>query len=79
MKTKRLILLTILHCLAFCGYSQTAVGKWQDRLSYYELHKVVHAGDRIYAAAKGGLFYYDLDDLTVNRMNKTTILMTWTT
>ena len=74
MKTKRLILLTILHCLAFCGYSQTAVGKWQDRLSYYELHKVVHAGDRIYAAAKGGLFYYDLDDLTVNRMNKTTIL-----
>ena len=74
MKTKRLILLTILHCLAFCGYSQTAVGKWQDRLSYYELHKVVHAGDRIYATAKGGLFYYDLDDLTVNRMNKTTIL-----
>lgn len=67
-------MLTILHCLAFCGYSQTAVGKWQDRLSYYELHKVVHAGDRIYAAAKGGLFYYDLDDLTVNRMNKTTIL-----
>ena len=67
-------MLTILHCLAFCGYSQTAVGKWQDRLSYYELHKVVHASDRIYAAAKGGLFYYDLDDLTVNRMNKTTIL-----
>ena len=54
--------------------AQLGVGKWRDCFSYYELHKVLQAGNRIYASAAGGLFYYDLDDLTVNRMNKTTIL-----
>lgn len=74
MKTKRIvtILLTLLCSLPM--QAQLGVGKWRDCFSYYELHKVLQAGDRIYASATGGLFYYDLDDLTVNRMNKTTIL-----
>lgn len=74
MKTKRIvtILLTLLCSLPM--QAQLGVGKWRDCFSYYELHKVLQAGDRIYASAGGGLFYYDLDDLTVNRMNKTTIL-----
>ncbi len=74
MKTKRIvtILLTLLCSLPM--QAQLGVGKWRDCFSYYELHKVLQAGDRIYASAAGGLFYYDLDDLTVNRMNKTTIL-----
>ena len=74
MKTKRIV--TILLTL-FCSLpmqAQLGVGKWRDCFSYYELHKVLQAGNRIYASAAGGLFYYDLDDLTVNRMNKTTIL-----
>lgn len=74
MKTKRIvtILLTLLCSLPM--QAQLGVGKWRDCFSYYELHKVLQAGDRIYASAAGGLFYYNLDDLTVNRMNKTTIL-----
>lgn len=54
--------------------AQLAVGKWRDHFSYNTLYKVSQAGDRIYCSAAGGLFYYDLEDYTVNRVNKTTIL-----
>ena len=53
---------------------QQAVGKWSDYLSYNNLRQVIAAGDRIYAVGAGGLFYYDLDDLTLNRLNKNTLL-----
>ena len=55
-------------------HAQLAVGKWRDHLSYNELFAVVQAGDRIYCSGAGGLFYYDLGDYTVNRVNKTNIL-----
>ena len=54
--------------------AQLAVGKWRDHFSYNTLYKVSQANDRIYCSAAGGLFYYDLGDYTVNRVNKTTIL-----
>ncbi len=74
MKAKYNIVLLLMLVCTVSLQAQLAVGKWQDRFSYYELHKVSQAGDRIYCSAGGGLFYYDLEDLTVNRMNKTTIL-----
>ena len=52
--------------------AQVAVGKWRDHLSYSSVYKVEAAGDRIYCSSYDALFYYDLDDHTVNRMNKTT-------
>lgn len=54
--------------------SQVAVGKWRDHLSYSTLCRVESAKDRIYCAAADAMFYYDLDDHTVNRLNKTTSL-----
>lgn len=71
--TKILLMLSLLSCTV-TAKAQLAVGKWRDHFSYYRLYKVCDAGDRIYCSAAGGLFYYDLDDYTVNRMNKTTIL-----
>lgn len=52
--------------------SQVAVGKWRDHLSYSSAYRVEDAGDRIYCSSYDALFYYDLDDHTVNRLNKTT-------
>jgi len=74
MKTKYAIILIATILLGMPLQAQIAVGKWRDHFSYFDLHKVLQAGDRIYASANGGLFYYDLDDMTVNRVNKTTIL-----
>ena len=50
--------------------AQTAVGHWRDCLDYSWTNHVAHAGDRIYAGAKGGVFCYDLDDNTLTRMCK---------
>ncbi len=50
--------------------SQIAVGSWRDHLSYTTLYQAVVTDDRVYASAAGGLFYYDLEDNTTERLNK---------
>ena len=50
--------------------AQTAVGHWRDCLDYSWVNHVAHAGDRIYAAARGGIFCYDLEDYTLTRLSK---------
>ena len=51
-------------------HAQTAVGHWRDCLDYSRVSHVAHAGDRIYAAARGGVFYYDFEDNTLMRLCK---------
>lgn len=52
--------------------SQTAIGRWRDCLDYSKVLHVEPAGDCVYAAVRGGLFRYDIDDNVIWRMNKTT-------
>ncbi len=60
--------------LAVPLWAQLEVGKWRDHLSFSTLKQVVPAGERIYGVAAGGLFYYDTEDGTLNKMSKTTVL-----
>ena len=50
--------------------SQTAVGNWRDCLDYSWTNHVTYAGDRIFAAARGGIFCYDFEDNTLTRLCK---------
>lgn len=52
--------------------SQTAIGRWRDCLDYSKVLHVEPAGDCVYAAVRGGLFRYDINDNVIWRMNKTT-------
>lgn len=52
--------------------AQTAIGRWRDCLDYSMVLHVAPAGERIYAAARGGVFCYDTVYGTLERMNKTT-------
>lgn len=54
--------------------AQTAVGHWRDCLDYSWVNHVAYAGDRIYAAARSGLFCYDFDDYTLTRLSKGNVL-----
>ncbi len=65
------VIFVVLMLSGLSADAQLAVGKWRDYFSYKETFKVADADDRVYCSAHGGLFYYDKDDLTVNRMNKT--------
>lgn len=49
---------------------QTAVGHWRDCLDYSWTNHVTYAGDRIFAAARGGIFCYDFEDNTLTRLCK---------
>jgi hypothetical protein len=51
--------------------AQLPVGKWRTHFSYLSAKTLCDAGDRIYCAGANGLFYYDLDDYTVNPVDKT--------
>ena len=56
--------------LSIPSHAQTAIGHWRDCLDYSWVNHVAHVGDRIYAAARGGVFCYDLDDNTLTRLCK---------
>ena len=67
-----LLLFLILHLSPLSSQAQVAVGKWRDCLDYSQVLHVAPAGDRIYAAAQSGLFYYDRTEDEVVRLNKVT-------
>lgn len=73
---KRLVTILLLATLAgfLPSQAQLALGKWRDHLSYNTIYKVCATNDKVYCSAAGGLFYYDMEDMTINRLNKTTNL-----
>ena len=69
---KKALLTAALALAAAFSHCQTAVGHWRDCLDHSLVHCVAPAGERVYAAVRGGVFCYDLGDLTLSRLNKTT-------
>ena len=63
-------LFVFLFTLSVPSRSQTAIGHWRDCLDYSWVNYVAHAGDRIYAGARSGVFCYDLEDNTLTRFCK---------
>ena len=58
---------------AICGivFSQNiGVGKWRNHFSYAKIYKTVVAHNRVYAQAGLGLFYYDVEDGSINKLSK---------
>ena len=68
--TKHIICTALLLCMCGISTAQVGIGKWQDHFSYRTTYRVEPAKERIYAQGKLGLFYYDLEDYTVNKFTK---------
>lgn len=49
--------------------AQRKQGSWQDYLSYTEAGKVAISTDKVYCATSGGLYFYDLQDNSVNKVS----------
>ena len=43
---------------------------WQDYLSYSNATKIAVADDKVYCVTEGGLFYYDLEDNSTNKLSE---------
>ena len=64
----KVILLILLPLITFT--QDVPIGYWKDYLSYNEPKEVTIANDRVYCVASGGLFYYNTDDNSINRVSK---------
>ena len=64
----KVILLILLPLITFT--QDVPIGYWKDYLSYNEPKEVTIANERVYCVASGGLFYYNTNDNSINRVSK---------
>ena len=64
----RILLLTLIPALLFS--QDVPVGQWKDYLAYNQPSDICVAKERVYCVAQGGLFYYNNDDNSINRISK---------
>ncbi len=63
----------ILICTVFFvfgGYSQMKMGGWKDHLSYSEATKIAVSPGKVFCATTGGLYFYDLQDNSVDKISE---------
>ncbi len=66
---KKLILLIVLTVSALChSFAQVEPTSWRDHLCYRVANSVAIADHKVYCATEQGLFYYDIDDYSLNRL-----------
>ncbi len=66
---RKFILLTAVVLVVLPVFAQRKKGSWQDYLSFANATKVVVSPTKIYGVTEGGLFYYDLQDNSVNKLS----------
>ena len=68
---KRTILpLILIVLLQWPMFAQVAIGQWREHLPYRHGLNVAHTGNTVYCATESGLYYYDLSDMSVQRLSK---------
>lgn len=63
------ILTVFFTFLLLQSQAQQKQGSWTDYLSYAEATKIAISGERIFCATEGGLFFYDLQDNSINKFS----------
>jgi len=66
---RKFILLLILLFVVLQNFAQRAKGTWQDYLSYATATKIALANDKVFCVTNGGLFFYDTQDNSVNKLS----------
>ena len=66
------ILFTYFLLLTFLSVKgqNTPIYSWQEHLSYQSANHILEVENNIYCATENGLFYYNKEDFTINRLNK---------
>jgi len=66
------ILFTYFLLLTFLSVKgqNTPIYSWQEHLSYQNANHILEVENNIYCATENGLFYYNKEDFTINRLNK---------
>jgi len=71
MKSIRIYFCLLLFFSPFLTKAQlTAIGSWRDHLPYHNATYVIEVENNIYCVTESGLFYFNKEDQTINRMSK---------
>lgn len=72
MKKRRLLTLIIATALFMTAHAQDGIGigNWRTHLPYHRVIAVEPVGNKIYAATNFELYYYDMEDNSINIINK---------
>lgn len=66
---KRSGLFPVCFFIALSSQAQIPVGAWRDHLSYRQAFRLADAGDRMFCATSGSLFYYNRNDHSVSKIS----------
>lgn len=66
----KILIPVIFICLCLNGWSQKRQKDWQEHFSFANATKVAVADNKIYCATGGGLFYYNFDDNSLNKITR---------
>ncbi len=70
---KKTIFYLLFISLSFAIQGQnTPIYNWQEHLSYSNAKHILEVENNIYCATENGVFYYNKEDYTINRLNKIT-------
>ena len=67
---KKILWLLIAVIFVSVSSAQGISGEWKEYMSYTQAFKVANGGEKIYCATKGGLFYYNTTDNSVNKISR---------
>jgi len=70
----KIFLLLLGFVFVFQASAQRKQGSWQDYLSHSNATKIALSSEKVYCATAGGLFYYDLQDNSVNKLSNAVTL-----
>ncbi len=68
---KKSLLYAILLIIPRVVFGQVAIGDWQTHLPYYFCNSLMLTDDKAICSSTGGLFYYHLEDNSLNTFSKT--------
>ena len=59
----------LLFVCELTGIAQKKIGTWTDYLSYNSAAKVAASNNKVFCVTEGGIFYYDLQDNSINKFS----------
>lgn len=70
MRKSICLLIVLFYNLTLDAQTDIALGTWRTHTSYYNLEGVIEAGEKIYGYNSSGLFYFDKEDNSLNKIGK---------
>ena len=66
---QKYILLIVLVVASYILNAQGKIGSWKDYLSYSNATKIAVSPEKIFCVTEGGLFYFDIEDNSINKIS----------